>query len=120
MNHGNRGRKFSRRSSHRTAMFLNLVKSLIQHEKIFTTLPKAKDLRPIAEKIITIAKNSQDLNAKRKVISFMRGNTIEVEKLFTSIAEKVRNRNGGYLRILKAGFRQGDNAPMALIEFVDK
>lgn len=119
MNHGIRGRKFSRRGSHRTAMLMNLVKSLVQHGQIFTTLPKAKDLRPIAEKIVTLAK-AGDLNSRRQVISFMRGNCPEVQKLFTSVAEKVKNRNGGYLRILKAGFRKGDNAQMAMIEFVDK
>lgn len=119
MNHGNRGRKFRRRSSHRCAMFMNLVKSLVQHGRIFTTLPKAKDLRPVAEKIVTLAKDG-DLNARRKVISFMRGNTPEVEKLFAEIAPKVRDRNGGYLRIIKTGFRKGDNAQMALIEFLDK
>lgn len=119
MNHGIRGRKFSRRGSHRTAMFMNLVKSLVQHGQIFTTLPKAKDLRPIAEKIVTLAK-AGDLNARRQVISFMRGNCPEVQKLFTEVAEKVKNRNGGYLRILKAGYRKGDNAQMAMIEFVDK
>ena len=118
MNHGIRGRKFGRRSEHRQSMFMNLVKALVRHEQIVTTLPKAKDLRPIAEKIITIAKDDS-LAARRQVISFMRGNTEEVKKLFGEIAAKVKNRNGGYLRILKAGHRQGDNAPMAIIEFVD-
>ncbi len=119
MNHGIRGRKLRRRSSHRAALFMNLVKELIQHGQIFTTLPKAKDLRPIAEKIVTLGKND-DLNARRQVISFMRGNCPEVQKLFSEIAAKVKNRNGGYLRILKAGYRKGDNAQMAMIEFVDK
>ena len=119
MNHGIRGRKLRRRSSHRTALFMNLVKSLIKHGQIFTTLPKAKDLRPIAEKIVTLGKKD-DLNARRQVISFMRGNCPEVQKLFSEVATKVKNRNGGYLRILKAGYRKGDNAQMAMVEFVDK
>lgn len=119
MDHAIRGRKFGRRSEHRTAMFMNLVKSLVKHGRVTTTLPKAKDLRPIAEKIITLAKKG-DLTARRQVIAFMRGNTPEVTTLFSSVADKVKNRNGGYLRILKTGNRQGDNAPMAIIEFVDK
>lgn len=119
MNHGIRGRKFGRRSEHRQSMLMNLVKALVSHERIVTTLPKAKDLRPVAEKIITLAKQG-DLAARRQVISFMKGNTPEVSKLFTTIAERVKSRNGGYLRILKAGYRQGDNSPMALVEFVDK
>jgi large subunit ribosomal protein L17 len=118
MDHGNRGRKFSRRGSHRTAMLMNLVKALVRSERITTTLPKAKDLRPLAEKVITLAKRG-DLHARKQVISFMRGNCDEVNKLFTTIADKVKHRNGGYLRIMKAGFRQGDNAPVAIIEFVD-
>ncbi|MCE2993786.1 MAG: 50S ribosomal protein L17 [Alphaproteobacteria bacterium] len=119
MDHGIKGRKFGRRTAHRQAMFMNLVKSLIQHGRIFTTLPKAKDLRPIAEKIITLGKQG-DLSSRRQVISFMRGDCAEVKKLFSEVAGKVKDRNGGYLRILKAGHRQGDNAPMAMIEFVDQ
>lgn len=119
MNHGIKHRKFSRHSSHRTAMLMNLVKSLVKHGKIFTTLPKAKDIRPLAEKIITLGKDGS-LNARRQVISFMRGDCPEVQTLFSDVAEKVKSRNGGYLRILKAGYRKGDNAPMALIEFVDQ
>lgn len=119
MDHGIRGRKFNRRSSHRTAMLMNLVKSLIRHEHIKTTLPKAKDLRPLVEKIITIAKRG-DLAARRQIISFMRGNTPEVQKLFGSVAEKCRNRKGGYTRIIKAGYRLGDSAPVAIIELVDR
>ncbi|MDF3047839.1 MAG: rplQ [Candidatus Midichloriaceae bacterium] len=119
MNHGIRGRKFSRKKGHRAAMLMNLVKALVRHGQIFTTLPKAKDLRPVAEKIVTLAK-AGDLPARRQVISFMRGNCDEVTKLFGEVADKVKNRNGGYLRILKAGYRKGDNAQMAMIEFVDK
>lgn len=118
MNHGIKHRKFGRRSEHRAAMLMNLVKSLVKHGRIFTTLPKAKDLRPIAERIITISKKDE-LSARRRVISFMRGNCPEVTKLFGEIGPKVKNRNGGYLRILKVGHRSGDAAPMAMIEFVD-
>lgn len=119
MNHGISGRKFSRRGSHRTAMLMNLVKALVRSEAITTTVAKAKDLRPIAERIVTLAKRG-DLHARRQVISFMRGDCDEVRKLFSSIADKVRNRNGGYTRIVKVGNRKGDNAPMAVIEFVDR
>jgi len=119
MNHGMKGRKFGRTGSHRTAMLMNLVKSLVKHEKIVTTLPKAKDIRPIAEKMITLGKDGT-LTARKQAIAFMRGNCEEVTKLFDSIAKKTANRNGGYLRILKAGYRKGDSAPMAVIEFVDK
>lgn len=118
MNHGIRGRKFSRKTSHRKAMMVNLVKSLINHKQIITTLPKAKDLRPVAEKIITLGKLGT-LHARKQAISFMYGNCPEVKELFGKVANAVKNRNGGYLRILKAGYRQGDNAEMALIEFVD-
>lgn len=119
MNHGIRGRKFNRNSAHRAALLMNLVKSFIKHEQIKTTLPKAKDLRPLVEKMITIAKKG-DLAARRQVISFMRGNTPEVEKLFGSIAEKCKQRKGGYTRIVKAGYRLGDSAPVAIIQLVDK
>ena len=119
MNHGIKQRKFSRDSGHRKAMFMNLAKALIRHEQIKTTLPKAKDLRPIIEKIISLGKRG-DLHARRQAISFFRGNTEEVQKLFSVIAEKCKNRNGGYTRIIKASFRQGDNAPMAIIELVDR
>jgi large subunit ribosomal protein L17 len=119
MNHGIKHRKFSRHSSHRTAMLMNLVKSLIKHGRIFTTLPKAKDLRPLAERVITLGKEGT-LSARRQAISFMRGDCEEVKSLFSEVAEKVKNRNGGYLRIMKAGYRKGDNAPMAMIEFVDQ
>ncbi len=119
MDHGSRGRKFGRRGSHRTAMLMNLVKALITHEQITTTLPKAKDLRPVAEKIITLGKKGT-LEARRQAAAYFRGYGDEVTKLFDTIAKKCANRNGGYTRILKAGNRQGDNAPMAIIELVDK
>jgi large subunit ribosomal protein L17 len=119
MNHGAKHRKFGRRKEHRSAMMMNLVKSLIMHEAISTTLPKAKDLRPVVEKIITLAKKG-DLHARRQAISYMRGDLVVVSKLFSDVASKVRNRNGGYTRIMKMGFRQGDAAPMAMIELVDR
>ena len=118
MNHGIRGRKFGRRKEHRSAMLMNLAKSLITHGRIFTTVPKAKDLRPVVEKLVTLGKKG-DLHSRRQAIAFLRGNNESVKILFSDIAEKTKNRNGGYLRILKAGFRQGDSAPMAMIEFVD-
>lgn len=118
MNHGNKGRKFSRRGSHRTAMLMNLVKALVRSEQITTTVAKAKDLRPVVEKIITLSKKG-DLHARRRVISFMRGDCPEVTKLFAEIAPKVGDRPGGYTRIIKSHNRKGDNAPMAVIELVD-
>lgn len=119
MDHGIRGRKFGRRSGHRNALLSNLVKAFLKHEQIQTTLPKAKDLRPIVEKIITLGK-SGTLAARKQVIAFLRGNCPEVENLFTNIAKKTATRNGGYTRIVKTGFRQGDAAPMAVIQLVDK
>jgi len=118
MRHTNRGRKFSRTASHRKAMFANLSAALIKHEQIVTTLPKAKDLRPIVEKLVTLGKRG-DLHARRQAISQIRDVAV-VGKLFDAIATRYANRNGGYLRIMKAGFRHGDNAPMAVIEFVDR
>jgi len=119
MNHGTKQRKFGRHTSHRKAMLMNLVKSLIAHEQITTTLPKAKDMRPIVEKIITLGKRG-DLHARRQAMSFFRGNTPEVQKLFSQIAEMCKDRQGGYTRIVKTSYRQGDNAPMAIIELVDR
>jgi large subunit ribosomal protein L17 len=112
------GRKFSRTSSHRKAMFTNMVASLFLHEQITTTLPKAKDLRPIAEKLITLGKRG-DLHARRQAIAQV-GDEEVVRKLFTVIAERYKDRNGGYTRVLKAGRRYGDNAPIAVIELVDR
>jgi large subunit ribosomal protein L17 len=118
MRHGFAGRRFSRSSSHRKAMFANLAVSLIEHEQIVTTLPKAKDLRPIVEKLVTLGKRG-DLHARRQVIAQI-GNEPVVKRLFDTIAPRYATRNGGYLRIMKAGFRQGDNAPLAVIEFVER
>ena len=118
MRHGNRGRKLNRTSSHRKAMFANMAASLIEHEQIVTTLPKAKELRPIVEKLITLGKRG-DLHARRQAISQIR-DVVMVRKLFDTLAERYKERNGGYTRVLKAGFRYGDNAPMAVIEFVDR
>ncbi|ODT80651.1 50S ribosomal protein L17 [Devosia sp.] len=118
MRHGNSGRKFSRTASHRKAMFANMSAALIKHEQIVTTLPKAKDLRPIVEKLITLGKRG-DLHARRQAISQIRDEG-QVAKLFAVLGPRYKDRQGGYIRILKAGFRYGDNAPMAVIEFVDR
>ena len=118
MRHGMSGRKFSRRSAHRKAMFDNMVAALLKHEQITTTLPKAKDLRPIAEKMITLGKRGT-LHARRQAISFLQDAKL-VDKLFAALAERYKERKGGYTRVLKAGFRYGDNAPMAIIELVDR
>jgi large subunit ribosomal protein L17 len=118
MRHGNRGRKFNRTAAHRKAMFANLAAALIKHEQIVTTLPKAKDLRPVVEKLITLAKKG-GLHARRQAISQIRDEG-QVSKLFGVLAGRYKDRNGGYTRVLKAGFRFGDNAPLAVIEFVDR
>ena len=118
MRHQNSGRKLNRTASHRKAMFANMAASLIQHEQIVTTLPKAKEIRPIVEKLVTLGKRG-DLHARRQAISQIRDVAV-VSKLFDAIATRYANRNGGYLRIMKAGFRFGDNAPLAVIEFVDR
>jgi len=118
MRHGNSGRKLNRTASHRKAMFSNMAASLIEHEQIVTTLPKAKEIRPIVEKLVTLAKKG-DLPARRRAISALRG-VKHVTRLFDVIAPRYMSRNGGYLRIMKAGFRMGDNAPMAVVEFVER
>ena len=118
MRHGNAYRKFNRRSDQRRALFQHLASALIKHEQIVTTLPKAKDLRPIVEKLVTLAKRG-DLHARRQAISQVR-DVDQVGKLFTTLGPRYADRNGGYIRVLKAGFRHGDNAPMAVIEFVDR
>ena len=118
MRHRKSGRKLNRSSSHRKAMFANLAASLIRHEQITTTLPKAKDLRPIVEKLVTLAKRG-GLHARRQAIAEI-GDRELVRKLFDTIGPRYKERNGGYLRVLKAGFRYGDSAPMAVIEFVDR
>jgi large subunit ribosomal protein L17 len=118
MRHGNAGRKLNRTSSHRKAMFANMAASLIEHEQIVTTLPKAKEIRPIVEKLVTLGKRG-DLHARRQAISQIRDNEV-VRKLFDTIATRYATRHGGYIRIMKAGYRTGDNAPMAVVEFVDR
>jgi large subunit ribosomal protein L17 len=118
MRHGVAHRKLGRTSSHRTAMFANMSASLIKHEQIVTTLPKAKELRPFVEKLVTLAKRG-DLHARRLAVSRVRDDT-QVRKLFETIGPRYAERQGGYIRVLKAGFRHGDNAPMAVIEFVDR
>jgi large subunit ribosomal protein L17 len=118
MRHGFSGRRFNRTPEHRKAMFANLSAALIKHEQITTTLPKAKDLRPVVEKLITLAKKG-DLAARRQAIAQIR-DVDQVKKLFDVLAARYKARNGGYLRIMKAGFRFGDNAPVAVIEFVDR
>jgi len=112
------GRKLNRTSSHRTAMFNNLAHALVKHEQIKTTLPKAKDLRPIVEKLVTLGKRG-GLHARRQILASLKDEKM-AEKLLTVIAERYKSRSGGYTRVLKAGFRYGDMAPMAIIEFVDR
>ncbi|MBX9450280.1 MAG: 50S ribosomal protein L17 [Neoaquamicrobium sediminum] len=118
MRHGKSGRRLNRTVSHRKALFSNMAASLIEHEQITTTLPKAKELRPIVEKLVTLGKRG-DLHARRQVISAI-GSDVLAKRLFDTIAPRYATRNGGYLRIMKAGFRHGDNAAMAVIEFVDR
>ena len=120
MRHGFKGRRFSRTPEHRKAMFVNMAAALIKHEQIVTTLPKAKDLRPVVEKLITLGKRGPaDLHARRQAIAQIRDIGL-VKKLFDVLGPRYKERNGGYCRVLKAGFRYGDNAPMAVIEFVDR
>ncbi len=118
MRHGNGYRKLNRTHEHRKAMFANMVCSLVEHEQITTTLPKAKELKRIADKIITLAKKG-DLHARRLLISKVRQENI-VKKLIDVLGPRYSGRQGGYSRVLKAGFRHGDMAPMAIIEFVDR
>ena len=118
MNHGKTHRKFNRRSDHRRSMLANLAAALIKHEQIVTTLPKAKDLRPVVEKLVTLGKRG-DLHARRQAIAQMRDLAM-VKKLFEVIGPRYKDRKGGYTRIMKAGFRHGDNAAVAVIEFVDR
>ena len=118
MRHGIAHRKLGRTSAHRTAMFANMAASLIKHEQIVTTLPKAKELRPFVEKLVTLAKRG-DLHARRIAISRVRDVT-QVRKLFDTLGPRYKGREGGYIRVLKAGFRYGDNAAVAVIEFVDR
>ena len=118
MRHKMRGRKLNRTSSHRKAMFVNMTASLLRHEQIKTTKPKAKDLRSFAEKMITLGKRG-DLHSRRKAMSFLQDKAV-VAKLFDNLAERYKDRQGGYTRVLAAGYRFGDSAPMAVIELVDR
>lgn len=118
MKHGMTTRKLNRTSQHRTAMFANMAAALIKHEQVFTTLPKAKELRPIVEKMITLGKQG-DLASRRRLASRLRDEAM-TKKVFEVLASRYEGRSGGYVRILKAGFRYGDNAPMAMIELVDR
>ena len=118
MRHGIAHRKLNRTSSHRKAMFANMAASLITHEQIVTTLPKAKEMKPIMDKLVTLAKKG-DLAARRQAIAQVRDKDA-VKKLFAVMGDRYAARNGGYTRVLKAGYRHGDNAPMAVIELVDR
>src|SRR6266851_8246295 len=118
MRHGKAHRKLNRTAEHRRAMFANMAAALIKHEQIMTTLPKAKDLRPVVEKLITLGKRG-DLHARRQAVAKIRDIAM-VKKLFDVLGPRYKERNGGYTRVLKAGFRYGDNAPLGVIEFVDR
>jgi large subunit ribosomal protein L17 len=118
MRHRNAGRKLGVTTQHRHAMFANMAAALIKHEQIKTTLPKAKELRPVVEKLVTLSRKS-NLSARRLALSRLRDEA-QVNKLFDVIGPRYANRPGGYTRVLKAGFRHGDNAAMAVIEFVDR
>src|SRR5579864_2953617 len=112
MRHQMSGRKLGRKSAHRRAMFANMANALIKHEQISTTLPKAKDLRPVIEKLVTLGKRG-GLHARRQVLAVLQDAGL-TDKLFSTLAERYKARNGGYIRVLKAGFRYGDKAPMAI------
>ena len=118
MRHRNSGRKLNRTSSHRRAMFRNMATALLKHEQIKTTLPKAKELGPVVEQMITLGKRG-NLHCRRQALSYLQDEAI-VRKLFNGLAERYESRAGGYTRVLKAGFRYGDSAPMAYIELVDR
>ena len=118
MRHGYRGRRFNRTAEHRKAMFANMSVALLKHEQIITTLPKAKDLRPVVEKLITLGR-IDSVHTRRLAMAQLRDADM-VKKLFKVLGPRYQGRPGGYCRIMKAGFRQGDNAPMAVIEFVDR
>ena len=118
MRHRKSRRKLNRTATHRKAMFVNMSAALIKHEQIMTTLPKAKELRGVIDRLITLGKRG-DLHARRQALSRVR-NRVLVEKLFSTLAERYRDRPGGYTRVMKAGFRYGDAAPMAVIELVDR
>ena len=119
MRHGLSGRKLNRTSAHRTAMFRNMAAALIKHEQISTTLPKAKELRPIVDKLVTLGKRG-GLHARRQAVTRLGGDPILADKLFTTLAERYTDRPGGYTRVMQDGHRHGDAAPMAIIELVDR
>jgi large subunit ribosomal protein L17 len=119
MRHRLSGRKLNRTHSHRKAMFLNLAAALVKHEQIETTLPKAKDLRGVVERLVTLGKRG-GLHCRRQALSRLGGDTVLVEKLFNTLKDRYKDRPGGYLRVIKSGFRFGDNAPMAVVEFVER
>lgn len=120
MRHGKANRKLGRTSAHRAAMFANMAVSLIKHEQIKTTVPKAKELRPYVEKLITVAKRgAKSLHARRQLIATIK-DPVAAAKIVDTLAPRYAARNGGYTRVLKAGFRYGDAAPMAVIEFVER
>jgi large subunit ribosomal protein L17 len=120
MRHGGAGRKLGVTTTHRFAMFRNMANALIKHEQITTTLPKAKDLRPVIEKLVTLSRRgAKDLHARRQALAQIK-DADQVTKLFDVIGPRYAGRPGGYTRVLKAGFRHGDNAPMAIIEFIDR
>ena len=118
MKHRIKGKKLNRTSSHRKALFKNMAQAIIKHEQIITTLPKAKTMKPIVDKLITLGKNGT-LHARRQAFSKLRDDTI-VSKLFGTLATRYADRNGGYTRVLKAGYRYGDAAAMAILELVDR
>jgi large subunit ribosomal protein L17 len=121
MRHGFAGRRLNRTTGHRDALLINLATALIKHEQIKTTLPKAKELRPYVEKLVTLGKRGgTNLHARRQALSQLRNDTTTVAKLFDTLAPRFAGRSGGYTRVMKAGFRYGDSAPMAVIEFVDR
>ena len=121
MRHGLSGRKLNRTSAHRKAMFINMAAALVKHEQIRTTLPKAKELRPIVDRLITLGKRGPgDLHARRQAITRLGGDARLADKVFTTLAERYADRPGGYTRVMRAGFRYGDSAPMAFIELVDR
>lgn len=118
MYHGRKKRRFNRTAEHRKAMFANMCQALIKHEQIVTTLPKAKDLRPVIEKLVTLGKRG-DLHARRQAHAQLKQD-MHTARLFEILGPRYKDRQGGYVRVLKAGFRYGDMAPMAIIEFVDR
>lgn len=119
MRHGISGRKLGRTSAHRLSMFRNMAASVIKHEQIQTTLPKAKEVRRYVDRLVSLGKKG-GLHKRRQALSKLGGDKVMVEKLFGEIAQRYKNRNGGYTRVLKAGYRYGDNAPVAVLELVDR